>query len=280
MKYLGIAIGADGYALPANVTIYAFPQLAATPLGKLLAALTEERVWSGEYFVRGYFWVNRALEIHHQGFLPGKTLWIHAEDVTENTTVRDVEDAVRAHFRDSAKSLEPEIGRLHELQNNLRRASDRIAADKAKAAIVAVFSEAVDSHFFAPNGAVDLYCFTLGPGFGNKIFVARKVGSKFTGGIARIKMAGDTWHLLSHVQQSQVFWEALAKAFAARELKIPEANLHDACVGMRAMTLGESASDDEIPPSVEAVSVEAPGGYVTITFDNNNLPVKAIFTPK
>lgn len=246
---------------------------AAHPLGKLLIALTEETGWSGEYEVCGYWDEKPLLKIHHPAFLPERPLMI-AED-SGIVSVRGVEDAIRKHFRDSEKSLVPEICRLQELKSELPRALDRIMVDKAKAAIIAVFPEAVDARHYSDLSDGSFNCFVVKKGGTEHLFVARKINHEFTSGIAQLDVSIPEWWQMDYRQRHDLFWKSLARAFAVHELEISEEQLH---FGLVAADLETWTSGPHI---VERVLFEIPNGpLVDVKFGPDYLPANVTLVPK
>src|SRR3989344_3805276 len=200
------------------------------PLGKLLIALIQELTWSDGYTV--YASLDEAdlyLTISHKTFLPDRPLVIKGETETA-ISVRGVENAIRAHIRESQEVNRPAISTLQGQVNDLDRTFDRINIDKARVAIIATFPEAAlgDLEPIRAN-LEDLYAF--GERNGEFIFVAREVGHEFIGGVARLEqLSRMRWYAMQNGalmnQRHGVFWAELARAFAARELKIAKNNLH------------------------------------------------------
>lgn len=252
---------------------------AKSPLGKLFIELTKEMVWSNEYEISAYLGRDAPyLRIDHPTFLSDRPLIVRNR--TKIVSIRDVEDALQAHFRESEESLRPEISRLQNQRDDLYRASDQITVDKAKAAIVSVFPEAADSRHFAPYGRSDLCCFILGHGFGHKIFVAREIDHEFGGGVVELHIPGDEWHHRESGQKHKDFWKALARAFVAREFQIPEDTLYGKYVGVEEKPLDAWAPGPDDPYIVEKVVLGVLGeGQVVVTFGANNLPAEAVLVP-
>lgn len=125
--------------------------------------------------------------------------------------------------------MRPTIEYLNGQINDMRQASEDIAVDKARAAIVAAFSEAVDISQTPITAGRDLYAFHKKDIDHGPIYVARKLDHEFVGGVARIDCSASRWYgLRDGIEKGQrhgLFWAELARAFAARELGVPEKDL-------------------------------------------------------
>jgi hypothetical protein len=98
MKNLRISTGGSKFF--EGLSIKDFPEkLRTTPLGKLFDKLvsdSSERL--SDYSVACHFFENPGLEICHSFFPPNKILWVPEEDITAETTVRDIETRIYRHL--------------------------------------------------------------------------------------------------------------------------------------------------------------------------------------
>lgn len=245
--------------------------LAATPLGQLLVALIEETIWSVEYGVCGYWGEKPCLEIHHSTFLSGHPLVI--DEASGIRSVRGVEDAVRAHLHSSQKRIESLIDPLQGKANDLYRTAVNISKCKAKAAIVAAFPEAGETALNSLGIQYGFYLFAADASSAPS-FVAREIDHGFCG-IARIDCDSYAWYTaiggIGKNQQLDIFWTALARTFAARELQIPEDTLECECV---------AAEENSVGRQVETVVFHLPNGLRVDVEFAENLPAKVTLVPK
>jgi len=275
MKCTGISVGSRSPQDNRTLEQFVESEQGSTPLGRLLVALTKETAWSGEYTVYGSFGEKHPhLYVRHESFLPERSLAIGGTD--NDLSLRGVENAVREHIKESQQGMRPAINILQSRVNELHRALDRIASDKARTAIVAAFPEANGVEQTPAVHQSGLYAFGAKTAR-DQLYVARELDHEFVGGIARIDCNTLYWYQLQDgVEKGQrhgLFWAQLARAFAARELDIEEKDLW--C---------ESVSAIEKPwesPQVDQYIVEkgvlrnGPVERVIVEFGPDNLPAKA-----
>lgn len=230
MKCTGISVGTRHPQDKRTLEQFVGSEQAKSPLGKLLIALVEEKVWSDSYEVNASLGERPCLCITHKVFSSSRQSLIVRDDGAISLSVRGVEDAIRTHLRHSWEAIEPSIEILENKISSLHQTSRKIAIDKAKAAIVAVFPEAVDASWSGDELQGDLYCFLLPRDInGRPIFVAREIDHEFIGGVARIDCSYSHWYGAARGIEAAgkygIFWVALAQAFVAREVGIPEEEL-------------------------------------------------------
>lgn len=225
MKCTGISTK-DSSADTQTLQEFKKSEYAETPFGQLLIALTGETDWSREYSVYARFGTERtSLNIRHEALLPDCSLYIE-EGRAASWTVADIEEAVRTHLKDSYESIRPAINILQIKQTELNKVGEKIDTDKARAAITRAFP-GIGELVPTADHSSGLYAFTEKSSDLSKgpIYVARKVGNDFTGGIVRLNVSAYSWHSVSRGirsdQKHGLFWTALAKTFAACELGVP-----------------------------------------------------------
>lgn len=278
MKCTSISTGSSS---DDNLTLEQFTESehAETPLGKLLTALTGEAVWSSDYAVYASFGHEKPfLQVNHRTFLSEGSLMIY-DDAKTVLSVRGVEDALRALIRNSRKALQSSISLLQYRRDDLERLSDKIMWDKARAAIVAAFPQAADATPSNVGSGVDLYAFSANYHTG-PIFVARAVGGEFIGGTACVWRNSFVWSRAGDgIKESHrhfLFWEALARAFVARELSIREESL--SCAEVFA---SENPWDEHRLErfTVEKVVLSDIRGDFVVEFGSDNLPATVTVLP-
>lgn len=254
-------------------------EYAATPLGKLLTALTGEAVWSNDYTVYASFGSGKPfLQVNHRTFLSEESLMIY-DDAKTVLSVRGVEDAVRALIRNSRKGLQSSISLLQSRRDDLGRVSDKIMWDKARAAIVAAFPQAADATPSNVGSGVDLYAFSASHHAG-PVFVARAVGGEFTGGSACVWCNSFGWFSagdgIEKGQRHHLFWKALARAFVRSELDVSEEDLRHANV-----FASENPWDEQRLErfTVEKVTFSDRKGEIVVEFGSDNLPATVTVLP-
>lgn len=230
MKVSGISVGNTTPRDSRTMEQLVESEWAEILIGKLLIALAAETAWSGEYEVYAQLSGDKPyLNIRHASFLPERSLLIYPGPGIE--FVRDVEDAVRDHLKQSEDSLKPVLSLLQSKQSGLYYAREAIPIEKAKATIVAVFPEAANAYHNHLLGTGHLFVFVLN-GDGDRreqIFIAREMDGEFVHGITRVNTTATAWYLEKNdtdFKKHCRFWEALAIAFAAKELGIPEKCLY------------------------------------------------------
>lgn len=251
---------------------------AASSLGKLFIALTQETVWSGEYTVGAFLaeepFHRPRLIIRHPTFVRPLVIEDGAGTVL---SLRGAENAVRTHFNECQEWLRPTIDHLHGQVNDMYLASKKIAMDKAEAAVVATFPEAAGIKRTPVTGIHDLYFFSKDEDEGS-IYVVRELDHEFVGGVAHIDCTVFYWYGLEDgIEKGErhgLFWAELARAFAARELVIPEKDLW--CESVSA-TEKPWAFPQVDPYIVDKVVLQASDRkeYIVVLFGVNNLPAKA-----
>lgn len=284
MKNIGISLNAQDLRGSASEMMMLRELANKTPLlWELFEVLVAEDKWSRVYNVYVDFVSTLpVLVIDHPAFLPDRPLVIH---VKAGMSVRDVEDAVRKHFHDSEESLAPEIKHLQERGRALSRASEHIMVDKAKAAIIDVFPETTVATLNSIGVQNDLYCFT-GPDPGIKpVFAARNISNDFVGGVACINCNGGQWYEaevgITTDQRNGIFWKALARTFAARELKIPKDSFYCQKVFSEEKPFLWPRPVGYDPYIVREVLFrqQFTDGQIVVTFGANNLPASVVRVP-
>ncbi len=255
---------------------------AKTRLGRLLLDLVEEVIWSREYEVRAFFGRDSFLIIRHKSFLLDFPLTIH--DDGHFWPPRRVETMVREHLHLSEETLFREINDFMEKVAAMQSATNRITTDKAKAAILEVFPEA--------GGAKDvvdsLYglCAFAAPLNRAAIFVARLIDGEPAGGVAQIRVSPFDWkqtkYGISDHERLGMFWVALAKAFAARELHglgITEESLEAYHAGIIAQ---ENPDMEQKDPYIVRKIILRYGSTpeIVVVFGSDNLPAKVLYEPE
>ncbi|MFA5996339.1 MAG: hypothetical protein WC790_01295 [Candidatus Paceibacterota bacterium] len=259
---------------------FARSEHAETPLGKLLIALVGETVWSNDYTIYASFDGERPfLQVNHKTFLSENSLMIY-DDAKTVLSVRGVEDAIRALIRESRKALSSSINLLQYRRDDLERVFGKIMWDKARAAIVAAFPQvaaATPSHVGTEN---DLYAFCANANTG-PVFVARAVDGEFIGGTACVECSGFDWYNagngVEEGRRHNLFWAALAQAFAARELRIPGESLWG-CEKVFASEKPWEFPQSE-PYIVEKVIFSNWKGEIVVEFGSDNLPATVTVLP-
>lgn len=280
MKCTGISLGNTSKD---NRTLEQFvgsPE-ADNPLGQLLIALTNENTWSVDYTVSAHFHGDEPrMYISHDSFLPERSLSISAD--TSNLSVRGVEDAVRAHLRESQESMWPAISILQHHVNGLYQTFEQIDTDKARAAVVKAFPEAKGAEYSPAMARGGLHCFHNGGINQTPIFVAREINHEFVGGVARIiGCSAFEWYGMSDgVKASQrhgVFWIYLAIQFVAREFQVNEKEIYFQSISVTEKPFEVICVQPPIDPYiVEKVllRITCHKKDVVVEFGSDNLPAK------
>lgn len=279
MKNTGISLdGNDPRATTSEIALMRGLANKTPLLWELFEALVAEDTWSREYNVYVDFVSTLpVLVIDHPTFLPDWPLVVY---VKAGMSVRNIEDAVREHYGESEKSLEPEIKHLQERKHALSCASNRIMENKAKAAIIDVFPETTVATLNSIGVQDDLYCFT-GPDPGIRpVFAARVISNDFVGGVACINDNAGQWYEaevgIKTDQRHGIFWKALARTFAARELKIPKDSFYCQKVFSEEKPFLWPRPVGYDPYIVREVLFrqQFTDGQIVVTFGSNNLPGK------
>ena len=273
MKVIGISVGISSPQDNRTMKEFIGSEWALTPLGKLFIALAEETVWSGEYRVAASFGSEPRLTVFHPTFLSDQPL-----EIVEGAgilSVKDVEDALRAHFRKSWEGIQSVMSVLQNTTSSLREASNRIEVDKAKAAIVAVFPEAMAARHNHVLGTYDLSAFE---GHDEQIFLARQIDGEFLHGIARIGMQPLHFYGLKERDKRSCFWEALALAFAEKELGLAEGHLYSLKIEVeeKERVWPHPAGYDPFIVREVLFQERLVGDQVVVTFGANNLPASVV----
>ena len=276
MKCTGISVS-DGNS-QSEMTLFQFvgSKQEESPLGKLLVALVQETAWSGEYTINAQLAMGKLhLSIHHKTFLSGRPLEIG--ETGKKLSVSSVEEMVRSHIRESQEWTRPFLNTLQGHVNDLERTLGRIATDKAVAAIIAIFPKATIADLESIQGGPrDLYAF--GKIDDQSIFVARKVGNDFVGGVARIHISYTNWYGMkngvSKKQRHGRFWIALAHAFAVSKLHVLEENLYFKDISAREKPF-EWPQDDSYVVDKVILGIAPQETEVIVEFGPNNLPKNA-----
>lgn len=267
---------ADGSLLSMTFEQFKGSSYSGTSFGELFLALTEETAWSSEYLVRMKY--PTSFIIAHQSFQTELEITDQG-DWWANWTVRRVEDAVREHFGKQEKLLEAKMAPLQEQMSKMYYALQRIDKAKARAALAAAFPEAAKLAQFMPE-PTDIFC------FGERMdraptYLVRMVNHEPIGGIARLwDHSAVDWHMLlgGTVRDTRLgyFWTALAQAFAARQLQIPETELRCAYVDAMVEDPWDPLMADRY--TVKKVVLRASDDRtIIVTFGGDNLPAKAEF---
>ncbi|MDP1706968.1 MAG: hypothetical protein Q8L30_00180, partial [bacterium] len=193
MKCIAIQVG-DITGEKTTLEQFAERAEAKSSLGRLFIALTLETAWSNDYTIGAYLSeVSRqqpSLVVSHKAFIRPLTI---KDGVGTDLSLRGAERAVRAHFNECRKWMSPIIEHLNGQMNDMRQASEDIAVDKARVAIVAAFSEEVDISQTPITAGRDLYAFHKKDIDRGPIYVARKLDHEFVGGVARIDCSASCW---------------------------------------------------------------------------------------
>ncbi len=255
---------------------------ARSALGKIFIDLLEEKTWSTEYevFLADFDVDDKPyLEIKHQTFPSGRPLRIYNDGTTVLLTVRGVGNAVRAHMKGIQEAMQGEIDILETKIKTLDRIFEQIKLDKAMAAIVRVFPEAYD---VTPTPGIhvdgDLYSFAKDPSRAPTFVVMEKTDGEF-GGVARINHSFEKkWRgLWDGVGKGKhgLFFAALAKEFAARELAIKRHEL--SCKEVLAEKKSRDGSPFDLYVAKEVILTYklSPSQWrrVTVEFEDN-MPVR------
>lgn len=254
---------------------------ANTLLGKLFIALTEETIWSNEYAVHVSFIRPTCLTIAHKSFVPdGSALIIEKSDWT-GWNVRRVEDAIRAHLDSMTKSARAKMESLQGQIVDLYSARENIDKEKARAALAAAFPEAGEFAQFSPE-PTEIFCFGKNMD-ATPAYLVRMIDHESVGVACLLDFSAVSWHLLnSGIKQNErhgVFWAALARAFAARELKIAESELMCDEVHAVEKPWEKGTAERYIVGKVVLKSWGLSGKVVT-TFGADNLPANVDLVPE
>lgn len=277
MQCTGILVGNESPKDNRTMDQFIGSEQAGTPLGKLLIALTEEIAWSAKYTVYASFGGKPFLNIRHPIFLSDQSLMMY-DNAKTVLSVRGVEDAIRTHIHESRKGIQSAINMLQDRMDNLSRVLKEIDWDKARAAVLTAFgldvSKDLEPYHETPK---DLYAF--GKMESEHIFVARKIGNEFTGGVARLDLSYVQWHTMpdgvSLNERHGVFWAALAKAFAARTFDILEKYLRCERIFVFEKSWNLSHPDDYHVVEKIILRIEASYNAIVIRFGDDNLPESA-----
>lgn len=281
MKVGKISVGNSSPDDDRSLEQFASEPAAESPLGKLLLELIKT-VWSGDCTVYAHFGREQSfLQIEHPAFLSNASLRIHG--TSGIVSVRNVEDAIHTHVLKLKADLQPAIWLLNERVNALDKVSFQIKLDKARAAIGAVYPEVADAKYYATKHNGDLVGFISKEGSPDeKLFFTRRVGGEFVGGAVRLNMPWREWHALEEgfftERKHGVFWSALARAFAASELNVPEDSFHCKIVFAEENHAWPRPAVYD-PFIVEKVVLELPDMCVEVEFINN-LPAEVTPVPK
>ncbi|MDD2657825.1 MAG: hypothetical protein PHD04_04185 [Candidatus Pacebacteria bacterium] len=277
MKCTDIQIGDINSKDKPTLEQFAESAEAESSLGKSFLALTQETAWSSDYTVGAYLtdapFQKPRLVIKHETFVRPLVI---KDGTGTDLSLRGIEDAVRDHFRECKEWLQPTLSHLQGQINDLFRAREKITVDKAKAVIVAVFPEAAEATPFSTPWGRDLCAFSTGMDEG-PVFVVRMLDLEPAGGVARIDCHPGYWYGLGDgVEKNKMhglFWAELARAFAARELQIPEKDL-----GCEDVVATEKPWEfPQVDPYVveKVVLRDGPGERIVVEFGSDNLPMKA-----
>ena len=252
--------------------------LAKSNFGRLLVELIEESVWTEEFEVSASFGGNSFLTIRHKAFLPDCPLTLYDDGTI--WSVNKVEEEVREHLRISEKTAYHEIEILLEKITAMQGAAAKIATNKAKAAVIEAFPEVRGT-----GEVIDVkygLCAFASPTNKRSTFVARLVGDKPVGGVARIKITPFEWKQTkdgtANHERFGMFCIALAKAFAARELHglgITEEDLDTYHAGI--IIQENPRMEQKDPYIVRKILLRRTSAQdITIVFGSDNLPAKMI----
>ena len=283
MKCAGISLGNSHPRDSMTMEQFVASEEAKTPLGNLLVALTQESVWSNDYTIYASLTERDPfLQISHPTFLPEGTLMFY-DDGKAVMSVRSIEDVVRKHLRDSQKHIRPAISLLQSRVNELDRVFARIAWDKAKAAVIAVFPEAVNATPSPIGAEAQLYAFSHEPS--RFVFVARCVDNDFVGGVARVERTSFEWYRagrgIEKDQQDGLFWTALAQAFAAHTFDISKESLRFDSISVSEKPWKPGLSEPYVVEKVVFIyRNEHENLPVEVVFGSDNLPERAFIHTK
>ena len=278
MELKGISFGNAHPLEPQDLGEFIESNQAKTPLGMLLIALVGEETWSTEYEVYACLKAaNAYLQISHPTFLPDRSLVVHNDPKTEWSISR-VEAVLREHLRSSKETIESSISILQEKATNIHAELNRIDWNKAKAVLTTAFPATANAERVSCN-AGEFYVFALRE-LQDQLFVTRKIGDWFVGGSAR-NISRTGWNVAKYGknpgQQHHMFWVALARAFAAADLEIPEDDLICETVAATDKMFGCEDPDQYVVEKVILAirgggAITRRGGVVTVTFNDNNVP--------
>lgn len=287
MKCIEISVGNTTPTDDRTMQEFAASEQAKTPFGELTIALAEETVWSAEYkFSAHVYGDDPYLLIMHPTFFRhyGTSLVFKASE-DKNISVRGVEDAVHDYLWKLHEDLQPGIQQLQIAANDLDEEIHQIVVRKARVAVISsFFPEPLGMIEYLPFQTAwrDLYAFRkvkkVDDGF---LYVARAIDKEFVGGVARISCTNLAWSdMRDGVQWNQrhsLFWSALAREFAIRELQIPENELAHGDVTVTEKSTKVRISQPKIDPYVvERVTFRITDDDLAIVeFGPDNQPAKA-----
>lgn len=261
-----------------NLKVLRSGEEGETAAGKLLVALVNENAWSKDYVVTGRFDGGLpSIAIEHESF-KYHPLVIQPTD-WEGWTVRRVEDEVRKRIDEMVESVQTQMQSLQNQISSMHYTRSHIDVDKARAAILAAFPDAGVLNYVALDTS-DLYGFYVTSNRGPS-YLARVLDHEPVGGVVRLPCSVTDWYLLlpgiGRHERHGYFWAALAQAFAARELHIPENELQ--CDEVQAMVMEWDPGQVDRNIVKYATLRTFNGRNIRVVFDENNLPAKAQFLP-